>query len=601
MNWPARSSPPLPDDRKNAKHARRIQQAQALHALGNLQEAERICERLLAKRPSDFDALYLLAAIKSAQGRLSEALALIARALKTNSWSVEALINHGYLLSRLDRLDEALASYDRVVEIRPDFAEAHNGRGCVLLDMQRPAEALECFTKALAIRPRYADALNNAGKAHLDLGCLEDAASRLGQAVDAQPGHVEAHFNLGNACRQLGQPDEALASYDRAIALNPAHAEALGNRGVVLWELARPDEALASFDRALAINPGHLTVLNSRGCLMLELGRHAEAAIDFGRALECWPDFAQARYNRGLLRLLLGDMREGWTDYEWRWQVEELAPLRRWFSQPQWTGKESIDGKAILLHAEQGFGDTIQFVRYVSLVAARGAKVILEVQPQLARLLAGLHETALVVAQGEPLPPFDFHCPLLSLPLAFDTALDTIPANIPHIGASQEDVTRWAELIPHAKPLRVGIAWSGTTRRKNDRSIPLFDLAPLLATRDVQFVSLQKEVRDDDEATLRAHPDLLHFGDALGDFADTAALISALDLIITIDTSVAHLAGALGKPVWIMLPSVPDFRWLLGRRDSPWYPTARLFRQSHTGDWSDVIASICDELRVIGH
>jgi hypothetical protein len=308
------------------------------------------------------------------------------------------------------------------------------------------------------------------------------------------------------------------------------------------------------------------------------------------------PDFAQAKFVEGVAKLTLGDF-SGWRGYEARWGVGFLAAHRRSFDAPLWRGESSLDGKTILLHAEQGYGDTLQFVRYAPLLADRGAKVILEVQPELARLLSPLPDLAAVIARGKPLPPFDCHCPVMSLPLAFATELTTIPAQIPYIAPAKQDVAPWRERLPRRRPL-IGLVWSGERSHDNDRnrSLRLETLLPLLQTLDVAFVSLQHEVRDEDRALLQEQSAVVHVGDRFCDFADTAAVISLLDAVISADTAVAHLAGAMGKPLLLLLPFGADFRWLRERDDTPWYPTARLFRQPTFGEWGSVIEVLRHEL-----
>jgi tetratricopeptide (TPR) repeat protein len=346
--------------------------------------------------------------------------------------------------------------------------------------------------------------------------------------------------------------------------VKPDYAEAFNNRGNALQALKRLDEALASYDKALAFKP----------------------------------DYAEAHWNEALLRLLTGDFSRGWAKYEWRWRNESLALSTRNFSQPLWLGAAAIDGKTILLHSEQGFGDTIQFCRYVPLLAARGARVILEVPRSLQELMTNLAGATQVISKGDSLPDFDVQCPFLSLPLAFATRLETIPSATPYLRAPVQALKNWqARLGPKARP-RIGLAWSGRPTHKNDQNRSI-SLRSLLALLDIEatFVSLQKDVRTDDAAVLKERDDILDFGDALKDFSDTAALISHLDLVISVDTSVAHLAGALAKPVWVLLPFLPDWRWLLDRDDSPWYPTARLFRQDNTRAWDDVIVRVHEALR----
>jgi tetratricopeptide (TPR) repeat protein len=321
------------------------------------------------------------------------------------------------------------------------------------------------------------------------------------------------------------------------------------------------------------------------------LKRHDEALASYERAIALNPDYAEAHWNVCLARLRLGDFRGGWPQYEWGWKAGYRGIERR-FAQPRWTGAEPLAGKTLFVHAEQGFGDTIQFVRYVPLVAGAGARVVIEVHPSLVALLSGVQNVSSAVSRGGPLPAFDLHCPLLSLPLAFGTELDTIPARVPYLSAPETHLARWKIRLPRAEGLRIGLTWSGRNIPDPDRSMALAQLAPLFDLPGIHFVSLQKDLRDSDEAALRGRPGFLHLGPDLADFADTAAVIAQLDLVISIDTAVAHLAGALGKPVWILLPFLSDWRWLLDRDDSPWYPTARLFRQDKARAWDTVIARV---------
>jgi tetratricopeptide (TPR) repeat protein len=594
MPRPAKRAPS--PERPTPQDAQRLRDAQACFARRDLDGAERLCGELLAQRPADFDALYLLGAVKHAQGHLAAALDAIGRALAANPHSPEVLINHGMLLARLERRQDAVASFDRAIALRPAFAEAHNGRGCVLLDMGRPADALACFTQALALRPDDAEAHNNRGHALVSLRRPQEAMADLAAALRLRPNHALAHYNMGNALAQLGRYADALASYDRAIALAPGHAEAHCNRAAALQELCRTGEARDGFAAAIARKPALAAAHNGLGTALRARGACREALACFARAIELQPDLAEAHVNKGQTQLLLGELPAGWAPYERRWDLAEFAPQRRLFAVPAWRSHEPIAGKTLLLHAEQGFGDTLQFVRYADVLAARGATVVIEAQPALKRLLATTYPH--VAARGEPLPPFDYYCPMLSVPLACAADLATIPAAVPYLAATETDISAWAARVPRTGRLRVGLAWSGTAPLKfgHDRSVPLAALAPLLARADIQWISLQKEVRETDRAALAAHPGLVRCGDALADFAATAALIATLDLVISTDTAVAHLAGALGKPTWIMLARVPDFRWLLERDDSPWYPTARLFRQTVSGDWASVIVNIRDEL-----
>ena len=534
--------------------------------------------------------------------RFDEALESYDKALAFKPGYAEACNNRGVALRALKRLDEALASYDTALAFKPDYAEALINRGNALKELKRPAEALKSYDKALALKPGHAEACNNRGVALQELKRFEEALASYDKALALKPDYAEACTNRGNALRELKRLDEALASYDRALALAPAHAEAWYNRGNALQELRRPAEALKSYDRALACRPDYAEACNNRGNALRELKRLDEALASYQQALALRPDYAPAHWNEGLWRLLMGDFDPGWEKYEWRRELaDELWGFGSTpsFAQPAWDGTGDIAGQTILLHAEQGYGDTIQFCRYVPLVAQRGAKVILAVQPPLERLLSGFGG-AQTVAHGADPPAFDLHCPLMSLPRAFHTRLETIPPPIPP-SVPPELTKAWEARLRRPGTPRIGIAWSGRPSHKNDhnRSIPLRAMLGLLDL-PIELVSLQKEVRGEDQAILDAHAaGITHFGPALTDFLETAALVSSMDVVITVDTAVAHLACALGRPTWILLPFIPDWRWLLERADSPWYPTARLFRQPAIADWDSVMQEVVGGLRAL--
>jgi tetratricopeptide (TPR) repeat protein len=600
-------------------------------ALGKHEEALAGYDRALALRPDSADVLNNRGVTLLSLMRYDEALASCDRALGLRPDFVEALNNRGIALYALKRFDEALASYDWALSLRPGYIDALSNRGNALNALQRHHEALASYDRALALQPRHVDALYNRGSVLRKLERYDEAVASYDGALAFQPEHIGALTNRGMALHDLRRYDEAVASYDRALALRPDDAEALLNRGAALHDLERYEEALAAHDRALLAQPDGAAALNNRGVTLHRLRRLDEALASYDRALASRPDYAEALVNRGITlhalkrldeapasynralrlrpdyadahffgamsRLLTGDFGRGWIDYEWRWNSETIKLRKHDFQQPLWLGEHDIAGKTILLHGEQGFGDTLQFCRYVPLVAARGARVIVEVDGPLSDLMRCLDGAAGIVARGSPLPDFDYHCPLLSLPLAFKTSLETIPSGLPYLRAPDQALQDWgARLGKHHRP-RIGLAWSGNAGHTSDRqrSIALRALLPLLDI-DATFVSLQKEVRAADMETLGECGDLLHFGDELGDFADTAALVSHLDLVISVDTGVAHLAGASGKPVWILLAYVPDWRWLLDRDDSPWYPTARLFRQSDTREWDSVIATVGEAL-----
>jgi tetratricopeptide (TPR) repeat protein len=562
---------------------------------GELVEAEQLCQQIIAARPDFFDAVYLLGLVQSRRGKKDAALASYDGALNLQPGNAVVHLNRANLLGDLGRYNEALAVYDRCLQLRPNFAEAHFNRGNVLQTLNRYDEAVASYDRATSLRPEFALAHSNRGNALQALKRYDEALASYGRALDLRPNFVDTLSNRGGALQRLKRYDEALASYERAISLQPDHAASHFNRGTALLELLRYDEALVSFDRALAARPDFPEAHLNRGNALPELKRYDEALASYERATSLRPDYIDAHYNEALCRLLVGDFDRGWELNEWRWQSEQLRDGKRDFKQPLWLGTNEIAGKTMLLHAEQGFGDTFQFSRYVPLVAERGARVILEVQKPLRDLMSSVAGAEQVICRGDPLPDFDIHCPLFSLPLAFGTRLETIPSAVPYLRASPQAMTEWeGRLGPKHRP-RIGLAWSGRLVPR-DRSIPLRALLSLLDV-DATFVSLQKDVRSEDATALQERSDILHFGDALKDFSDTAAVIANLDLVISIDTSVANLAGALARPLWVMLLFTPDWRWMLDRDDSPWYPTARLFRQDATHAWDNVLTRVHTALR----
>jgi len=502
------------------------------------------------------------------------------------------------VLNALGRHQEAIEALDLLLSVKRRSVEAHNNRGAILEKLGRDEEALESFDRALEIKPNHIDALYNQACVLRKLGRLAGAVKVFDRVLLLKPDHYKAYNNRGTALEALGRREEAIASYDRALALVPNFVEALNNRGNALLKERRHSEALACYERALEVDPFHAEVLNNRGNALAEIGRHEEALASCRRAYGINPKYVNAQWHGALLKLRLGDYAGGLPQYEWRWQREENAKHRHNFAQPLWLGDAPVAGKTILLHHEQGMGDTIQMARYAPLLVQQGARVILGVQPPLKALFMGMGEGIETIGSGEPIPDFDLHCPLMSLPLAFRTEVATIPADIPYLTVPTEHVAQWRERLPAAQGLRVGLVWSGNITHRDDhnRSIALACLAPLFDTPNVQVISLQKELREADAELLDNEPRLVDLGRTFGGFDDTAAAVAAMDLVISVDTSVAHLAGALGKPVWVLLPLCPDWRWLTEREDSPWYPTARLFRQPAIGDWESVVAKLREVL-----
>jgi Tfp pilus assembly protein PilF len=423
----------------------------------------------------------------------------------------------------------------------------------------------------------------------------DEAIESYDHAIRLQPSFAKAHSNRGNALLDLNRFEEAMASYDLAVSFAPDYAMGHYNRAVALQKLNRLDEALISYELAIANDADYGMAHCNRGNVLLEFNRIADAIVSYDRTITIDPSYADAYWNKSLALLLSGEFVAGWQIYEWRWQ-SILKSAHRTFEQPLWNGTQDLSGKCILLHAEQGLGDTIHFCRYVQLVKDMGAFVVLEVPDSLKALFLGLSGVDALIARGDPLPKFDLHCPLLSLPLAFKTDLTKIPSPAAYLHSTPEARARWQARLGSKTRPRIGLVWSGNSQNNNDhkRSLPLAKLWQYLP-KGFEYVALQKEVREADQEVLQ-QSGIHHFGDQLVDFVDTAALCDLMDLVVSVDTSVAHLAGAMGKPTWILLPFAPDWRWLLDRDDSPWYGSVKLYRQDADRDWSQVLARLASDL-----
>lgn len=577
--------------------SRALRQARSLHRAGRPAEAAALCQEILQSVPDHPDALYLLAELALQLGQAGVSVRLAERAAAVDPHSERAFIARGIALQSLANYAEALASYDHALTLAPECGEAWYRRGNVLHDLGRREDAVASYDHALALMPDSVEATYNRGLVLQELQRHEEALVCYDRALTLRPDLVDAQYNRGLILHELRRYDEALASYGRALDLRPDMYEAMSNRGNTLRRLNRYDEALRSFERALRLKPDYVEALINRGLVLQDLDRGDEALRSFSAAIAARPDSAAAHCGAALCQLSLGDFAAGWREYEWRWKNPQ-AKATRGLAEPLWLGQVPVAGRTLLLWAEQGFGDTLQFCRYAKFLAGAGATVILEVQPALKSLLSRLEGPAHILAQGEALPDFELHCPLLSLPLACGTSLADIPATGAYIVADPGKVRDWQARLGEARGPRVGLAWSGDPRHPNDhnRSLSLSRLQALFGMQ-ATFISVQKELRAEDADYLAAHPEIRHFGERIVDFDDTAAIIAGLDLLVTVDTSVAHLAGALGKPLWILLSHNPDWRWLRGRDDSPWYPSARLFRQSAPGDWSPVIERLAGCLR----
>lgn len=498
---------------------------------------------------------------------------------------------------RRGRLDVAEPIYRDILRQAPNQSDALHLLGLVAHQKGNQAEAIRLIRRALRLNPANAAYANSLGLALLAQGRADEAEDAFAVAVARDPDLAEAHNNLGNARMARSDVAGAAEAYRRAIAIREDYAEAHANLAAALRRAGDLVAARAAAERALAIRPDYVGALCTLGLIRHEQGEYEAALGVYDRALALDPLHATTRANRATLLLLLGRMEEGWREYEWRWRAHGFTTAAREFGKPAWDGSD-LGGRTILIHAEQGLGSAIQFVRYVPLVAARGGRVVLECQPPLARLFASLvgRGAEAIVRKGEPLPEFAVHAPLMSLPRLFGTTLTAIPSTVPYLCVEEELRALWRERLAYVPEPRVGLAWAGNPNHANDRnrSLPARLLSPLLACPGLSFVDLQVGAAASERADLPEGA--LASPGELGDFADTAAIVAELDLVISVDTAVAHLAGALAKPVWILLPFVGEWRWLEERTDTPWYPTMRLFRQRRPGDWKGVIGAVGEAL-----
>lgn len=521
-----------------------------------------------------------------------------ARSRDAETGKLQASVVEAVALHRRGRLDLAEAIYRDILRKAPNQPDALHLLGLVAHQRGRQDRAIQLIQRAVRIDPANAAYANSLGLALFANGKPAEAAAAFGQAIDLDPGLAEAHNNLGNARLRAGDLPGAAAAYQRAIALRPEYAEAHANLAAALRRAGELAAARAAAEQALAVRPRYVGALCTLGLIRHEQGEYEAALAAYDRALALDPKHATTRANRATLLLLLGRMEEGWREYEWRWRTEGFTTAPRDFGRRAWDGSD-LAGRTLLVHAEQGLGSAIQFVRYLPLLAARGARVMLECQPPLARLFASLigGSPAAIVRKGEALPDFAVHAPLMSLPRLLGTTLDSIPNAVPYLAADEELRRLWRQRLAGVGRPRVGLVWAGNPNHGNDRnrSMPAGALAPLLACPDIAFIDLQVGAGAAERADLPEGAVVAP--GSIADFADTAAIVAELDLVISVDTAVAHLGGALAKPVWLLLPFVGEWRWLLDRTDTPWYPTMRLFRQPSPGDWPAVVDAVAAALR----
>jgi tetratricopeptide (TPR) repeat protein len=599
------------------------------HQAGRLPAAEKLYRQILAQDPNQPDALHLLGIIAQAVGRHDLAVELLDKAIARDPNRAEFHGTLGLVRAEQRRFDESIAEYRKAIALKPELTQAYNNLGNALAATGEVEQAIVCFKQAMLLNPAYADPLYNLANNLVALGRVEEAIPLFQQALRLRPQWPEALNNLGLALASGEYFQQAVECFRQALTLAPQYADAMNNLADLLYKVrefkasaavcrealkVKPnlpevhnnlgnalcgqnlfDDAVAAYRNALAMRHDYPEAHNNLGNAYYGKGDIPQAICMYQMALALRDDYPSAHWNLGLMLGLQGDYPQAWAEFERGW-FSQKSTRKGIYTQPMWDGGDLV-GRRILLHNEQGFGDAIQFARYIPKVIERGGQIVLVCQEELHRLLASVGPIALYAAPGRALPACDVHCPLMLLAKVFGTTVDNIPAQVPYLSAEAELISRWRERMPADNRRKVGLVWAGKEMPDPERSARLADFAPLASVEDVWFCSVQTGEATMDLDNPPPELKLTHWTEDLRDFAHTAALIANLELVITVDTAVAHLAGAMGKPAWVLLKSVPDWRWLMERSDSPWYPTMRLFRQPKLGDWKTPIGQIVEALK----
>ncbi len=616
----------------NSKLENILQKAYELHQARDLTAAAELYDKILEHQPEnvgvtfllgtlnlqvkDFDSANMflsksielkpdlvaahnnLGTVLQEQNRLNEAVVCFNHAIALQPNYADAHYNLGNTLKRQGKLDKAVESYRQAIISRPDYVDAHYNLGNALKEQHKPDKAVESYKRTIMLSPDHAMAHGNLGSVLQELGKRDEAIESYRRSIALKPDYAMAYCNLGSALQESGRLCEAMENYNRAISLKPDYVMAHSNLGSAFQESGDLEEAITNYKKAIMLNPNYVMAHSNLGSALQELGKVEEAITSYDLGIAINPDEAIAHKNKSIALLLTENFKEGWPEYEWRLKTKDHR-LRN-FLKPRWDGSP-LNGKSILVHAEQGFGDTIQFVRYLPMVKAQGARVIFECRQELLRLLKncdGIDKIIERTFDNEPPVQFDVHIPMLSLPGFFGTTMNSIPSDVPYIIADPVLVDQWRMRFDHDDGIKIGIVWAGNQTFKNyyNRSCSLLDFAVLGEVPGISFYSLQKGPAS---AEISNPPDgmkIINLENCLNDFADTAAVMQNLDLVISTDTAVVHLAGAIGKPVWVLLHSAPDWRWFLERKDCPWYPEMRLFRQSQLNNWTNVLEQVKDVL-----
>ncbi len=565
-----------------------------LHQQQQIDTAMQVYQQVLASDPTHFPSLHMLGVLQAQNGQPEQGFETLCQALSVNPNSASAWANSGNALNQLERWQDALRYFEKAIDLDDKFINAYFSQGVAYFQLGLMSQACDSFRHLLAIQSDYVEAYRYFLEALIQTKQWQQALDFSEQLFELQGETAENLWQQARILKELKRSDEALIKIDKAIKLAPELRAIHAIRGLILMSLNNPQEAIISLQIALEDQPNDVESHSNLGLCLQELQQLDEAISCFDRAIALSPEHADINWNKSLAVLLRGDFLLGWQLFEWRRKLAYNPHPS--FDQPLWLGDASLQDKTILIYCEQGLGDTLQFCRYVPMLANLGAKVIFAVPTALLRLMAQLPQVYLLACEGQSVPLFDYHCPLMSLPLAFKTTLDSIPSSPAYLTSYSNEKQAWSQRLGVKLAPRIGLVWSGRPEHGNDmnRSIRLAQLLPLLV-EGADYISLQKEIRDNDQSALQ-HSQIKDFSQELNDFVDTAALCDCLDLIISVDTSVAHLAAAMGKPTWLLLPYTPDYRWLLGRDDSPWYPSIKLYRQQQHNDWHQAFSRLQTDL-----
>lgn len=582
----------------------RVRLAELLMRRGALAEAEVQCRRAVQDQPGNVHGHVGLGLVLHRLGRQAEAIAAYQQALRLAPDQPELYLNIGTSQRTAGDVDAAIRSYQRAIELRPNYVKARGNLGMAYAQREQWIEALAELSLAVQYDPKYAEGHDERAKVLAALGRSDEAIAAYHAALSADPNYINSHVNLGSHLEELGRHEEALRHLELAATRRPDLPEAHNNLGNVYKSLGRIDDAYAAYQRALELRPRYAKARYNLGSVYLEWGRWDEALDAFQQAAEVAPNYAEPRFERGIVRLLKGEFESGLEDYEARWDMRNGRKNRRQYRQPVWNG-EPLDGQTLLVYTEQGFGDTFQCIRFAESAKERGARVVVECQPKLIPLLRSVAGIDQLVARGDELPPFDRHIALLSMPRALGVRADFVPGKVPYLFANPDLVERWRERLASIKGFRVGIVWQGspTYLRDRTRSLPLAAFRPLAEIPGVSLVSLQfgkgseQLLLPDLGFSVATLPD--DVDTTSGAFMDTAAIVQNLDLVIAADTSINHLCGALGVPSWVLLHLSPDWRWMLDREDSPWYPSVKLIRQRTYDDWQELLQRTANQLAAL--